>query len=484
MQQRQQQMVQQRQDRAQRGQQRNWENQQRRGGNDRRQQMIQQRQQMPQVWNDRAERRRQRVQQADQRTIFQPGFERGDRRNRADRGNRGDARFNNDNPRARWNRESNGTPFWANRNYETPRYNRERRESRNWDRDRLNVYSNWDRYSAWDRDDDRRERRRDRRDRWDRDRWDNVSIFPVVNWGDRYRNSYPVVTYSIVEQYYQPYYAPVSYDPYYSSYYPQQNYGWTSPAYVSYDPYYGGYSSPYYGGYSSPTYGGYDPYYASYDPYNSGYYPVNNDYYYEDGYYGDDYYGYNRGGDWKDALLRTVLAVVFGGVNDGYGYDDYDTYASYAPVDPYYTYNGYTPVYAPGGYYTSQPTWIYSPATYDATPYSNTPYRSMIYADPYTRDVTRQALAVGYQQGFEDGRNSALYEMSSYNDPYSYGYGGSSIYSSYSTSLAEREQYLREGYEMGYRDAMEDRDSYGLYEGGGSADLVNVLLGTVLGGIV
>jgi hypothetical protein len=37
-----------------------------------------------------------------------------------------------------------------------------------------------------------------------------------------------------------------------------------------------------------------------------------------------------------------------------------------------------------------------------------------------------------------------------------------------------------EGYEIGYRDAMDDRDSYGIYEGGGNLDLVTALLGSVM----
>lgn len=237
--------------------------------------------------------------------------------------------------------------------------------------------------------------------------------------------------------------------------------------YSSYNPIYV-VSQPYY----SPVYSGYDPYYGGQSYYPRRNYNIDYDDNYfgdDDDYYGNGYYddGYNDRGDWKSTLLRTVLSVVLGGSGDN----------SYSALDPSYAYSGQAPVYAPGGYYTSQPSWIYSPATYDATPFSDTPYSSMIYADPYTRDITRQALASGYSQGFIDGQNAASYGYDDYSSPYGY---APTVYSGYSTSLAERQQYLSEGYEIGYRDAMENKDSYGLDEGGGNLDLVSALLGSVM----
>lgn len=248
----------------------------------------------------------------------------------------------------------------------------------------------------------------------------------------------------------------------YYYYYPQREY--TSPIYVVSQPYY------------SPAYSGYDPYYGGY---GRNYYPVVNygdhydyddddNYGYDDAYYDDDNYyddGFG-GGDWKNVLLRTMLSFVLGSSGD-----------SFYAADPYYAYSGQTPVYAPGGYYTSQPAWIYSPTTYDATPYSDTPYSSMIYADPYTREITREALASGYSQGFIDGQNAASYGYNDYASPYAY---APTVYTGYSTSLAERQQYLNEGYELGYRDALENRDSYGVYDGGGNLDLVSALLGSLI----
>jgi hypothetical protein len=299
-----------------------------------------------------------------------------------------------------------------------------------------------------------------------------------VNWSSDNRydrdwvawNNYPYRTnnYYYVDNYY-PYNS--FYNPIYSNYGSGLSItiGSYSPYYSGYDPFYS-YGSSYY-----PYYSGYSPvYYPSYYPvgyYDAGYGYYDDDYYddyYEDVYYAND--GYYDRGDWKDALLRTVLSVVLGGSGDYY--DD-----SYYAVDPYYTYSGYSPVYAPGGYYTSEPSWIYSPVTYDATPYSDSPYRSMIYADPYTREIARDALAAGYSQGFIDGQNAASYGYDDYSSPYGY---APTVYSGYSTSLAERQRYLCEGYEIGYRDAMEDRDSYGIYDGGGNLDLVSALLGNVM----
>jgi hypothetical protein len=249
-----------------------------------------------------------------------------------------------------------------------------------------------------------------------------------------------------------------------NNYYPYS--GYNNSVYVVTQPYY----SSAYSGYGQSYYanGYYD---AGYSDYGYAHYGNGYDYNYDDAYYGNDY-GYGDQGEWKSALLRTVLSLVLGGSGDNFDNNYYAT-------DPSYAYSGYSPVYAPGGYYTSQPNWIYSPATYDATPYSDSPYSSMIYADPYTRDVAREALAAGYSQGFIDGQNAAAYGYSDYSSPYGY---APTAYSGYSTSLAERQQYLSEGYELGRRDAMEDRDSYGIFEGGGNLDLISALLGTVMAG--
>lgn len=402
-----------------------------------------------QQMSDRNSRQQQRVSDArSQSGSLWQGFPRDNRRSRRYEINNGRNHRQYDtaqreNRRARWNRGYNGTPQWANRNYNRPAWNQYRREAR---RDNRQDYRE-------DRRDYRAYNRYQRRS--DSNRW-NVNIFPSVNWQRNTR--YDRGDYSWRSNQNNRYYSASN------NYYPYSSFG--SPVYVVTQPYYNsGYS-----GYDQ-NYGGNGQNYYPSRYSNSGYGD-----YYDDAYYGDDYGSnyyddsYNDGGDWKSTLLRTVLSVVLGGSGDNF---DDNSYA----VDPAYAYSGNSPVYAPGGYYTSQPNWIYSPATYDATPYSDSPYRSMIYADPYTRDIGRQALSAGYSQGFIDGQNAANYGYDDYSSPYG---TAPTAYSSYSTSMAERQRYMCEGYEIGYRDAQENRDSYGIDDGGGNLDIVSALLGSVM----
>lgn len=377
-----------------------------------------------------------------------------DRKYRVERENRSD--------RGRWNRAGNGTPPWANRNYETPAWAHQRRDERKAQKafekemrraERYNGGYAWDGWNTgrtiWNTPyyGDRYDRVRYRdRDDWDDDwddyddRWDRYSTTYIYERPTYVVNHYPFygpVTY--YDSYYYdpyPYYRPVyysSYDPYYSSYYP--SYG---PRYVDIVEYY---DDPYYNGYG-------DPYY--YDPY------------------------YDRG-DWKEQLLRVVLSSFFGGSDYGY-YDRYPSYYTSAGYLPYRQPSAYYVISEPwyGGYYDDPSTPAYSPAYvgYYDSPYIGTGYDS---------ELLRQAVAAGYSQGLQDGMYARQrgWDDSYYYDPYAY---DGRYYDAYSTSIAERRRCMSEGYELGYRDAMMDRDRQEYYYGNnaGYVDLVSLALGDVM----
>lgn len=371
-----------------------------------------------------------------------------DRKNQVESENRSD--------RGRWNRAGNGTPPWANRNYETPAWAHQRRDERKAQKAfekemrRAERYNNpyvWDGWNAgrtiWDTPyyGDRYDRARYRdRDDWNDD-WDDYDD----RW-DRYRTTYVYDRPTYVVNHY-PFYGPVTYynyDPYY------------------YDPY------PYY----TPVY------YSSYDPFYSSYYPryvdvveyYDDPYYYGDPYYDGSRYYYDRG-DWKEQLLRVVLASFFGGSDYGY----YDRY-------PNYYRTGYIPYRQPSQYYVISEPWYggyyddpYTPAYYSPD-YYGTPY----YTSGYDNDILRQAVAAGYYQGLQDGMYARQrgWDDSNYYDPYAY---DGRYYDTYSTSIAERRRCMSDGYELGYRDAMMDRDAAYYYDDAPVAvDLVSLALGDVM----
>lgn len=289
-----------------------------------------------------------------------------------------------------------------------------------------------------------------RPDRFDRDNY----FWARYSYGDRnyyprfamVAEYFPIVTYSSpVYLSYDPYYA--GYDPYYVSHDPY--YPWYAPYHVAYDPYY--VSDPwFYRPVEYYDFGFGEPFY--YDDDYDDYYYASDDYYdYPDGYYVVD--------SERDGLLRTILSIVFGVPVGGRYYEP-----SYADYEPAY-------------YYDSYPAVAYSPVYSNTYPQYGAPYDDAFYGDGYTRELVRQGVATGYCQGFIDGQNARRYGVSDYYDPY--GYDGDP-FDNYSVSFSERQRLLSEGYEMGYRDAMDDRDVYGIDDYGASPDLVNVMLGNVL----
>jgi hypothetical protein len=154
------------------------------------------------------------------------------------------------------------------------------------------------------------------------------------------------------------------------------------------------------------------------------------------------------------------LSVVFGGGNGGsYAQPNYANYNEPNYSRPYY----------------SQPN--YSTPDYYQTAGYGSPYARSGYSDPYSQDMIQRAAATGYSRGYTDGQNAQRYGWADQGDPYGYNDSG---FGNYAVSFTEQQRLLSQGYELGYRDAMEQRDQYGVGQNGGTLDLVSVLLENVL----
>lgn len=240
--------------------------------------------------------------------------------------------------------------------------------------------------------------------------------------------------------------------------------------------------------YSTPDYGYYNQDFGYYDQYPQyQYYPQ-----YEPVY---------QRVSWAEQILGVVVSSFlgdrFGGFlgspyGDPYWQDDYAYtdgryyYSVYPQPGDYYSPDLY--VYNPvDNYYPVQQFGLYSGGANDLLPFMNifSPY-----SDGYTDDIARQAYSYGYEQGYIDGQNAAMYRSreASYYDPYVYPDRG---YDLYSVSLAEHRQLLSAAYERGYQDAIYGRDQYAYndeyaYDNGygygddGNVDLVSLLLTGVL----
>jgi len=349
-----------------------------------------------------------------------------DREYRSDRGRK--------NERARWNRGYAGTPVWANRNYDRPAWNRYARDQRKYQKEVYKDYRKQQRgryYAGWNR---------------------------YETYGQGWNGGYGL--------YGAPYYQTNVYgvrDRRFDDHYYDQN-----RSYQRYPSYRSSYYSPVY-------YQGIDLNYLN------------------DDQYGD--YGYADNGNWKDVLLRTVLSAFLGGQGSQYDRDAYYS-REYQTIS-------YLP-YRNGGpqYYGQQP--LYSTYTYgypeyddDSDAYGYDPYGRSYddYSgiDPilmnisgsgsgtYLNELLGRAVASGYQQGLADGLYARKQGWNDqyYRDPYSYE-NNNYAYGSCSTSLAENRQLLSSGYELGYRDALNERDAGYYQEGSQGVDLVSLLLSNVL----
>lgn len=247
-----------------------------------------------------------------------------------------------------------------------------------------------------------------------------------------------------------------------------------------------------------PTYPSYTPSYPSYGygsryPANGGYlYSYDDNYYYD---YGNDRYSNNNaffgGFDWKEMLFRTVIAAFFSN-RDNVGYfdpypqyrgsyynDDYRYPATYSYY-PYYTFGSEPALsyYEPAAYY-GYDQFSHAGLPYEYSQFSSLPYNDIVdlYSGGLAGELIQRALVTGYYQGLLEGQAAQRYGWDDeYYDPYAY---DQAIYDPYSSSLGESRRYFSEGYELGYMDALNERDEFGL-DRGGDIDLVSLLLTSIL----
>ncbi len=221
--------------------------------------------------------------------------------------------------------------------------------------------------------------------------------------------------------------------------------------------------------YASPDYrynGG-----SSYSYYDSGY---------SNPYYADDY---DDRPSAADIFRNVIFAVLGGGVPVNAGYADYGS--DYVPDH----YDTYSPRYAgydgegsyPAGYSYATDPYYYDPYFYEDPQYAEVlPIQYFVADQPGSglfRQMFTHLLAIGYDQGFQDGvaakrvreRDRVFY------DPYAY---DNASFDPYSVSLGDNRRCLSQGYELGYQDAIDEYDGYAQFENGG-VDLVSVLIGTV-----
>jgi hypothetical protein len=219
-----------------------------------------------------------------------------------------------------------------------------------------------------------------------------------------------------------------------------------------------------------------------------------------DPYYRDNRYVYQYPQHPRAGILRSLIANVLGS-NTGYNNDNY-----YLQAQPVYYDRAYYPENYGGTYYNTYPqyqSYAVAPSYYSNQlygyaydpQYSNDPY----YADYYSNDLSfsnfsnltqgggfvqqlfSKLLALGYDQGYNEGLNArrAGYGDRYYSDPYAY---GDTDYVSYSNSLGENRRCLSDGYELGYNDALYNQRGSDPYQYNSNVDLVSLLIGSVLQG--
>lgn len=209
-------------------------------------------------------------------------------------------------------------------------------------------------------------------------------------------------------------------------------------------------------------------------------------------------------------ILRSVIGMVLeNNMGSQYNAPQYNDYNSYGiPYNPAYNGGGY---YSPNAQYQDygRATPYYNNSQTNAYPYSST-YGggSPLYSNGgasqivvpllanllgsrggFVGRLVSQLLASGYNQGYQDAQYARLngYGNQYYQDPYAHqaaytqpAYAYNDIgYDPYS-SLAENRQYLSEGYELGYHDALNTRNQSGIFGNSSGGDLISALLGSIL----
>jgi len=200
---------------------------------------------------------------------------------------------------------------------------------------------------------------------------------------------------------------------------------------------------------------------------------------YQQPYYQQQYY--RPSGSTRENILRSLISSFFGGQQQQYYQPAYQNYGYQQPYQ-----QAYTPYYG-GGY--QQPyyqTTSYSPSYGAYSPYLSgngygyDPYSSYGGYSPYMGtqmfgggglkstllnvglSLLQGFLGTSYQQGLDQGEYVRDYygrPVSTYYDPYAA--PEPAYYSPLASSFGSQRQLLEEGYRMGYRDAMLERDPYG-----------------------
>ncbi|MEO7672797.1 MAG: hypothetical protein ABIU09_01815, partial [Pyrinomonadaceae bacterium] len=224
---------------------------------------------------------------------------------------------------------------------------------------------------------------------------------------------------------------------------------------------------------------------------------------YDNNYYADqtdNNYGYDDNTNWKEQILRVVIANVIG---NRLGGDQRDTNSQYGQ---FYDNNPYNSSYDRGGSYNEVPRFIRSYGTPYGDEYQpeygddgsrfggNSAIGGLLNSLPIAELLERYTggnefvsglianfLAQGYDQGYVAGQSARRNRSGEgyFQDPYVTEDG---IYDPYSSSMGENRQILSEGYELGYQDALQGRNDYDPQDDG-NVDLVSLLLENVLGNI-
>ncbi len=202
---------------------------------------------------------------------------------------------------------------------------------------------------------------------------------------------------------------------------------------------------------------------------------------------------YNGAGSTRESIVRSLLASFLGGQGTAYyqPYQEYQPYqapyyGSYGPryatySQPYYSTVSYSPGYASDG----------SPYGYDPySPYSYSPYdgAQMFSGGGLKSTLLNVGLSLlqgflgnSYQQGFDQGQYVRDYydrPVTTYYDPYAV--SEPAYYSPLASSFANERRLLEEGYRLGYRDAMLDKQPYGDVINDAPIDLVSQFLANAI----
>ena len=230
-------------------------------------------------------------------------------------------------------------------------------------------------------------------------------------------------------------------------------------------------------------------------------------YSYNQGYSYDPRNTYQQRDSLRSNILRSVIGMVLGNNNASqYATPQYNNYSYGVPYNPAYNGGGYYDPYSQYQGYNTTP--YYNGYQQIAYPYSSNygispgfsngvgsqivlPLLTNLLASRggFIGRLASQLLASGYNQGYTDAQyaRSNGYNNQYYQDPYAYesaysdrGYSYQDIgYDPYS-SLDQNRQYLSEGYQLGYRDALNSRNQPLALNNVGGGDLISLLLGNVL----